>query len=97
MGQNLVSIGKAADILGVHVDTLRQWDKEGKLIPVKTLGNHRRYKLEDVENIIKYKDKSKFKVAFSDDGFNFYIPKSTWEIYKNKTLNDLLNITIENK
>lgn len=97
MVQNLVSIGKAANILGVHVDTLRQWDKEGKLVPVKTLGNHRRYKLEDVENLINYKDKSKFEVAFSDDGFNFYIPKSSWEAWKNKTFNDLLNMTISNK
>lgn len=49
MGQRLISIGKAADILGVHVDTLREWDAEGKLTPVKTLGNHRRYNLEDIE------------------------------------------------
>ena len=29
----LVSIGKAADLLGVHIDTLREWDAEGKLTP----------------------------------------------------------------
>lgn len=49
MSQKLVSIGKAADILGVHVDTLREWDETDKLRPVKTLGNHRRYRLEDIE------------------------------------------------
>lgn len=45
----LISIGKAAELLGVHVDTLREWDAEGKLTPVKTFGNHRRYNLEDIE------------------------------------------------
>lgn len=49
MSQKLISIGKAADMLGVHVDTLREWDAEDKLVPVKTLGNHRRYRLEDIE------------------------------------------------
>lgn len=27
-------------MLGVHVDTLREWDTEDKLVPVKTVGNH---------------------------------------------------------
>ena len=57
MGQRLISIGKAADILGVHVDTLREWDAEGKLTPVKTLGNHRRYNLEDIEALCGEKPK----------------------------------------
>lgn len=51
MSLKLVSIGKAAEMLGVHVDTLREWDNEGKLIPVKTFGNHRRYNLEDIESL----------------------------------------------
>ena len=51
MSQRYVSIGKAADLIGVHVDTLREWDAEGKLIPVKTPGNHRRYLLEDIESL----------------------------------------------
>jgi len=47
----LVSIGKASKILGVSIDTLRIWDRENKLSPVKTLGNHRRYKMEDIESL----------------------------------------------
>lgn len=35
--------------MGVHVDTLREWDKDGTLTPVKTPGNHRRYRIEDIE------------------------------------------------
>ncbi len=45
----LLSIGKTAEILGVRIETLREWDKEGKLTPVKTPGNHRRYRLDDVQ------------------------------------------------
>jgi len=34
--QELITISEAAEILGVSVDTLRRWDKSGKLSPVKT-------------------------------------------------------------
>jgi putative transposase len=47
--KKLLSIGKTADILGVHIDTLREWDRDEKLVPVKTPGGHRRYRLEDIE------------------------------------------------
>ena len=33
--QGLITIKDAAEILGVSVDTLRRWDKSGKLDPVK--------------------------------------------------------------
>jgi predicted site-specific integrase-resolvase len=32
----------------VAISTLREWDNEGKLTPVKTFGNHRRYLVTDV-------------------------------------------------
>ena len=51
--QKLLSIGKAANILGVHIDTLREWDKEGKLKSIKTPGNHRRYRISDIEKFYK--------------------------------------------
>src|SRR3989338_7937208 len=34
--QDLITISEAAEILGVSIDTLRRWDKKGKLSPVKT-------------------------------------------------------------
>jgi len=40
---NLVSISKAAKILGVSEITLRRWDAEGKLLSTRTEGGHRRY------------------------------------------------------
>ncbi len=34
--QELITISEAAEMLGVSIDTLRRWDKSGKLSPVKT-------------------------------------------------------------
>lgn len=48
MENKLLSIGRTAEILGVHIDTLREWDRDGKLVSVKTPGNHRRYKTSDI-------------------------------------------------
>ena len=41
--KKLVSIQEASKILGVSIPTLRRWDKEGRLVPEKTEGGHRRY------------------------------------------------------
>lgn len=45
---DLVPIGEAARILGVSVDTLRRWEKDGVLIPARTLKGHRRYSRADL-------------------------------------------------
>lgn len=47
--KQLVSIGKASELLGVHIDTLRRWETLGKIIPIYTPGGHRRYKLSEIE------------------------------------------------
>ena len=44
----LISISKAAKILGVSEITLRRWDKEGRLPSIKTKGGHRRYDLSKI-------------------------------------------------
>jgi putative resolvase len=41
----LFSIGKASEVLGVSITTLRRWELEGKLIPERTASGHRRYDL----------------------------------------------------
>ena len=41
----LVSINKAAKILGVSISTLRRWEWEGKITSERTTGKHRRYDL----------------------------------------------------
>jgi len=49
----LLTIRQAAEILNVHVETLRRWDKSGKLkaFRVNERGD-RRYKPEDIENYL---------------------------------------------
>ncbi|WP_040841102.1 IS607 family transposase [Thiothrix nivea] len=45
----LLSIGEAADWLGVSTMTLRRWEASGKLIPERTAGNQRRYRLSQID------------------------------------------------
>lgn len=42
-----LSIGELADLKAVSVDTIRRWEKAGKVESVRTEGGHRRYKLTD--------------------------------------------------
>lgn len=43
-----INISKAAEISGVHPDTLRLWEKQGKIHPDRTKGGHRRYRLKEI-------------------------------------------------
>ena len=51
----LVSIGKAAKILGVSEVTLRRWDEDGKLVSIKTEGGHRRYDISKISPELVHK------------------------------------------
>lgn len=50
----LLTIRQAAEILNVHVETLRRWDKSGKLKSrrINERGD-RRYNPEDIKKIIE--------------------------------------------
>jgi len=52
----LLTIRQAAEILNVHIETLRRWDKSGRLraIIVNKRGD-RRYDPKDLEAILKNK------------------------------------------
>lgn len=43
----LISIGELAEIKAVSVDTIRRWEREGRIKSVRTDGGHRRYRLAD--------------------------------------------------
>lgn len=43
---------KVVEILGVHEQTLRAWDRSGVLVPVRLPTGHRRYKLSDIEALV---------------------------------------------
>ncbi|MDQ9172395.1 MerR family transcriptional regulator [Oxalobacteraceae bacterium R-40] len=48
-----LSIGKAAEILSVTNETLRNWDRSGKLKPVRhPVNGYRLYKRADLEALI---------------------------------------------
>ncbi|MBI3486126.1 MerR family DNA-binding transcriptional regulator [Candidatus Daviesbacteria bacterium] len=51
--RSLLSISKAAKILSLSPDTLRNWEKEGKLIPLRTKGKARRYSLFELKQLKK--------------------------------------------
>lgn len=44
----LITIHEAAEILGVSNTTLRRWEASGKLVPERTAGNQRRYRLSQI-------------------------------------------------
>ncbi len=46
-----VSIGEAAQIKGVSIETLRNWEEKAILVPERTEGGHRRYKLTDLVGV----------------------------------------------
>lgn len=42
-------VTEASELLGVHANTLRNWDKQGLLTPIRVgPRKERRYKLEDI-------------------------------------------------
>lgn len=56
MLQKLLTIRQAAETLNVHVETLRRWDRSGKLKAIKVNDRgDRRYKPEDLEKMLKTK------------------------------------------
>src|SRR3990167_3702945 len=48
---SLLKIGEAAKILGVSIDSLRRWEKAGKISTVKTAGGTRFYPAEELNRI----------------------------------------------
>ena len=59
MEQKLFTISQAAEYLGVSLNTLRRWDKNGKLVAIRKNGGTHRYYLEKdleifVSNLMKF-------------------------------------------
>ena len=66
----IISIGQAAKILGVHVQTLRNWEKSGRLKPDSiSPGGTRRYNLDRINAIsgkeIPVEADSRYTVAYA--------------------------------
>ena len=50
--ERLLTIGQAADLLGVHPLTIRNWSEKGTIRCLRTPGGHRRYRLQDLKRAI---------------------------------------------
>jgi len=81
--RKMVRIGKAADLLGYSVDSLRRWDREERLEATRgEKGSHRVYSIERLDEFSKSLDR--FKSARSwvepEEGFEhlpcYYCPDS---------------------
>lgn len=56
--EELLKLSEAAQILKVHPNTLRLWDKKGVLVALRIgVKKARRYKKEDIEKFINEKNK----------------------------------------
>jgi putative resolvase len=80
MSEKYVSGKKATEILGVHVQTLYNWEKAGKLDTIRTIGNQRKYNVQkyldtygkgdysssesDNEDDAKHKDNNKLNICY---------------------------------
>jgi len=50
-----LSIGEASEYLGVSIDTLRRWEKKGRINPLRSPGGHRYYTQTDLDNLFNKK------------------------------------------
>lgn len=58
------SVGRAAQLADIHPQTLRQYDRQGLIVPQRTEGGARRYSLRDVDKLTQAQKMSQ------DDGIN---------------------------
>jgi len=63
-GVHVISVSEASEYLGVSISTMRRWEKEGKLIPHRTSGKHRRYDKNDLIKLRNKKDNVKITVGY---------------------------------
>ena len=54
-----LSLGEAARALGVSIDTLRRWDRAGKLATTRDAGNRRRVPQAEVERLAERPERAR--------------------------------------
>lgn len=60
----MLNITEASAFLGVHQDTLRRWEREGRITSHRTEGGHRRYEQKDLVKLKNPKATEKYTVAY---------------------------------
>ena len=71
--QALFVISVAAELAGVHPQTLRIYERKGLVDPARTGGNSRRYSEEDIERLRRIQD-------LTNDGLNLAGVKRVMEL-----------------
>jgi predicted site-specific integrase-resolvase len=61
----IVGIGKLAKELGVAIDTVRRWEREGKIKGERTKGGHRRYELGKILSRLDKKSEERITVGYA--------------------------------
>lgn len=61
----LITISEAAKRLGISPTTLRRWEESGKLIPERTQGNQRRYRLSQIEPATHLRKQDRKTLAYA--------------------------------
>jgi molybdopterin-binding protein len=51
MPRQEIPIGEAARLLGISLDTLRRWDRQGRIRTVRDRANRRRVPIEEIERL----------------------------------------------
>ena len=54
--ETLYPIGDTSRQLGVSIDTLRRWEREGKITSVRTPGGQRRYARSEIDRLLHADD-----------------------------------------
>ncbi len=78
--KDYISIGKAAEILGVSIDTLRRWDKQGKVHSVRK-NNNRYFYIRELKKLNSNKT-----LSISEAALLVGVSTSTLRRYEKKGL-----------
>lgn len=60
-----LSVGEAAGLLGISPDTLRRWEKDGRIQSCRTPTNHRRFDRAKIEALLAQSAQSAAAVVAS--------------------------------
>lgn len=52
MNDQYLPIGKVAKIIGVRVETIRRWERSGKLSSIRSPGGHRLFSLSEIQSLL---------------------------------------------
>jgi len=69
--QQLLSIGNAAEQLGISIDTIRRWEKKGRITAYRSPGGHRYFKKDELANLFG-KRYTRTKPKSVNDSANYY-------------------------